>query len=220
LPNILHNSGGILSIKQSPDDLEKYLEEQIQFLKTSSASFDDGYTGESKRLAVTLRVLLHDTDKSPSLLTQLNKKDILFYDTTTPDMKGNMMPYTGLIHVNITTSGAKYVPHLSEPLNIRQSNKKVHFKDWWGQNVIRDNNKNMFSREYLILKIANKLGGAHVDPKLDQKFADLIKFNSLGWLLVQENGDQTPFPDAELVSVRQIAFEVLKSLKDEFPKYF
>ena len=68
---------------QSINELKKHLKEQIYFLKRSSESFDNGYESEGKRLAVTLRVLLHDSNKSTSLLSQLNKKDILFYDTAT-----------------------------------------------------------------------------------------------------------------------------------------
>lgn len=206
-----------MNIPQSQDDLQKYLREQIQFLKLSCDSYDNGYSGESKRLAVTLRVLLHDTNSSHSLLNQLDKKNILFYDTTNPDIPGNMLPHTGLISMQFDSTGVKYVPLSSTITRVRLMNKKISFKDWWDQIVIRDNNKNMFSRKNLVLSVVNKQGGAHVDPNLDQKFADLTKFNSLGWI---KECDGTPLTDAELASIRQIAFEVLKSLQDEFPKYF
>jgi hypothetical protein len=44
------------------------LAESIDFLNLSASSFDNGYEAEAKRLAVTLRVLLHDTAQSHSLL--------------------------------------------------------------------------------------------------------------------------------------------------------
>lgn len=71
-------------IPQSLDELQEHFAEQIYFLKASADAFDKGFEGESKRLAVALRVLLHDTPKSKSLLGQLELKDHLFYDTRMP----------------------------------------------------------------------------------------------------------------------------------------
>lgn len=72
-------------IPQTQADLEEHLVEQIQFLESSAASFDSGFESESKRLATTLRVLLHETNRSHSLLDQLGKKATLkFFDTAYP----------------------------------------------------------------------------------------------------------------------------------------
>jgi hypothetical protein len=45
----------------TPADVQVHLNEQLGFLERSVAAFDQGYEDEAKRLAVTLRVLLHDT---------------------------------------------------------------------------------------------------------------------------------------------------------------
>ena len=54
-------------IDQSLHELINHLKEQILFLKASASAFDEGFDGEAKRLAVTVRVLLHDTNNSISL---------------------------------------------------------------------------------------------------------------------------------------------------------
>jgi len=41
--------------------------------------------------------------------------------------------------------------------------------------------KNVFTRKDIICFVANQDGGAHVDMKLDGKYAELRKLNSLGW---------------------------------------
>ena len=58
-------------ISQSQEALQDHLTEQIGFLLRSAESYDNGFTDEAKRLAVTIRVLVHDTGKSTSLLKQL-----------------------------------------------------------------------------------------------------------------------------------------------------
>ena len=63
-------------VKQSKVDLEDHLREQISFLRASADSYDSGFKGEAKRLAVIIRVLLHDTHKSTSLMTLLGIKGI------------------------------------------------------------------------------------------------------------------------------------------------
>ena len=62
-----------MKFRQTLDDLNSHLKEQIQFLLKSCQSYDEGFFSEAKRLAVVIRVLLHDTKDSYSLLTLLNK---------------------------------------------------------------------------------------------------------------------------------------------------
>ncbi|MGY4173981.1 hypothetical protein [Bradyrhizobium sp. USDA 4529] len=62
----------------SAPDLQAHLDEQMGFLEWSAKSLDEGYEDEAKRLAVTLRVLLHET----SLLGQLSSLDRSFPDTS------------------------------------------------------------------------------------------------------------------------------------------
>lgn len=68
-------------------ELEELFAEQIQFLEASAMAFDQGFEGEAKRLAVTVRVLLHDTDRSHALLGQINKKPALFAITGQTDVE-------------------------------------------------------------------------------------------------------------------------------------
>ena len=66
-----------------------YFREQMQFFRSSSAAYDAGNTTEALRLAVSLRVLLHDTPQSTSILSQLGvKTDLAFVNTAlTPVVK-------------------------------------------------------------------------------------------------------------------------------------
>lgn len=71
-------------IPQSSEALQSNFKDQIEFLNASAAAFDAGHEGEAKRLAVTIRVLLHDTDQSHSLMDQLGIKNRDYVDTSFP----------------------------------------------------------------------------------------------------------------------------------------
>ena len=62
-------------------ELEQELNDQIELLKLDAANYDAGREIVAKSLAVKLRILLHDTTNSKSLLGQLGKKNKQFYDT-------------------------------------------------------------------------------------------------------------------------------------------
>ena len=67
-------------------------------------------------------------------------------------------------------------------------------------------------RRDLIMNVVNTDGGGHVDPTLDEAYLDLSRNNSLGWIL--EKGDvQEPFPPPVMACIRQVAHEVLETLK-------
>jgi hypothetical protein len=200
-------------IPQTKSELEAHLSEQIHFLEASSLSFDAGYEGEAKRLATTLRVLLHDTKSSKSLLGQLGIKDIQFYDTASEFDPNNLLTHSGLTLLRMNVAGAKHVPLLDETLGRKL--KKVDFDKWWAKIVIVDNMRNKMSRKDIVQVVADQDGGAHVDPNLDKTYARLSRQNSFNVFFLSENlnGSQ-PLSGPHLASIRQIAYEILKTLED------
>lgn len=208
--------------KQTEEDFKKHLGEQIGFLSRSASAYDEGYESEAKRMAIVLRVLLYDNgNRSVSLLTHLNKKEILFYDTARDLDPLNILAESTLTYMMMTigeSEQCKYLPILDEP-QISIADKKVSFEEWWNKNIIKDMQGNTFSRGKLINSVCNKDGGAHIDAKLNENYANLTRNNSFG-ITYELKNSSGPIPGVELASIRQITHEVLKSLKDEFQEYF
>jgi len=199
-------------VKQSKQDLYKHLNENLNFLKGSAAAFDAGFVGEAKRMAVTIRVLLHDTKNSKSLLGLLGLKDKTRYLDTSPDLnKKNMMSHTGLVHTRATDQGVSYYAPLSNGIPDNKP-KYIRFPDWWNKVVIKDQKKNTFKRRELVLTLANQDGGAHVDPELNEGYSNLTRNNSVGWF-VGDGTRTTPLEDIELHSVRQITHELILTIE-------
>lgn len=197
--------------QRSLQELEELLTEQIQFLEASAEAFDRGFEGEAKRLAVPARVLLHDTPSSHSLLGQLGKKAIPFWDTALPNEPSNEMPHGGLVFMAIGGKEAKYVAMLDDVPQFRQ----ISFDEWWNAEVFTDDQQKTLSRRELILTAANQDGGAHVDPALNETYARLSKDNSMGWVATDSSGTRS-MPGPERAAIRQIAHELLKTLKPDY----
>ena len=68
----------------------------------------------------------------------------------------------------------------------------------------------------MVCSVTNKDGGAHVDPELNKKYADLVKRGSLGWEY-DVSGDQGTLQGAEKSCIRQMGHEMLKTLVPGYP---
>lgn len=205
-------------LNMQKDLLMEQLQEQIFALRSSCQSFDNGQLWEAKRLALTTRILVHDTARSTSLLKHLEVKDRMYFlSTTHPDLPENKAPFTGLVglRINVTEENQEitYFPHLDENERVW-----ITFDKWWNQ-IIIDNRKNKpFSRKELVTKMANQDGGAHVDPKMNKEYWELTR-EKPGWEAIK-NGKSGPMTGVELFSMRQVAHEMLRSLKDKFPSLY
>lgn len=194
------------------NELEDHLKSQIRFIENSQQSFGKGFHEEAQRLATTMRILLHNKKSSHSLLKQLNKDNMNFVSTTPRFIPVNMISYTGFLNMRMSGDKASY--ELNDIVDEIGNLKLLKFDDWWNELIIYDK-KQLFSRKDIILTVANKDGGAHIDSKLNKEYADLIKKNSLGWIYSnQENEEgQELENNVAYLSIRKISEELILSFK-------
>lgn len=80
--------------------LKIYLVRQLRFLERSAAAFDAGYRDEAIRIATTVRLMVHQTQASTSLLTLLGARNTVKLVSTVkpppPDEKGTLGIFDGL----------------------------------------------------------------------------------------------------------------------------
>lgn len=175
-----------------------------------SRQFED----EALHLALVLRVLLHDTDQSHSLLGQLGMKNAIpFVDTANPIDPSNLLPTEGLLMLRLDPSGATYVAPLGDGPPERYERTKP-FDLWWTGPVSKTSDGRFFTRfDYVVRMVANREGGAHLDPTPDPDFQDFVRGNPFGW--TWEGGEPSPRRPAGnevLASIRQVAYEVDQTL--------
>lgn len=165
-------------------------------------------------MAVSIRVLLHDTRNSKSLLGLLDyKQNMGFLDSAYGYEPENLLTHTGLVGFRFEAGkNPTYYAPMSDRLT-GASNKYVFFAEWWNKVVIVDSKKNKFNRRDLILNMADTDGGAHVDPELNESYVELTRNNSVNWIFLSDNKPAQPLMDVELFSVRQIAYELINSIE-------
>ena len=207
-------------IEQTSDELRQHLKDQINFINKSSREFDNGDISEAKRIATHIRVLVHDTKNSASILKILGEKEIILYlDSSLPNRPNNLISYTGLVYLNMVNDNKGFSAKYRPLLNSRPGNW-LSFDHWWNGIIITDQAGNSFSRKNLILHVADTDGGAHVDSKLCSDYFALSRGNSVGFSIVEKSGNEVvqdnPIKSIEFASVRQIAFELVESLTRHF----
>ncbi len=79
--------------------------------------------------------------------------------------------------------------------------------------MIKDLRGHTFTRKDIVPALANKEGGAHVDPNISDEYANLTRFNSQGWKVMTSGVVAAPDNSITAASMRQIAYEMQESLK-------
>ena len=189
-----------------PIDLIEQLRRQLKFIEASCRAYDKGSVEEALRIAVSLRILFHDTANSTSLLTHLGQKNSVHLISTiglgkTDQQLGNSMVFC--IPIMLTMSGVQPTLGSGPPPTV------VTCDAWWNEIVMSQAQR--FSRRNVVLSSANQDGGAHVDIVPNKKTVELKDgigtfTRTIGGVSVTEELTDHHFP-----MLRQFGYEVLNS---------
>ena len=166
--------------------------------------YEEGAVIESASVAALVRVLVHDTTQSVSLLTQMGAKN-------TTKFLGSQS--TGKLYIAGIMNGF-YGLHARTRMPFRacRETDMYEFDTWWtGQDFSVAGHS--FTRKELILAFANQEGGAHVDPNTDQRL-QAIRHSPSPWTVI-DGDERFEMRGAEHGSVCAIGEEVLFSLTPE-----
>lgn len=190
-------------------DFRAHLARQLAYLKRSCIAYDAGATDEAIRMATIIRILVHNTKASTSLLKHLNATTI-YLITSTDDPPPNTVEFFGLGIMRIGGDNeSKYFASLDFDL----ATKLVPVSKWWNQTVFMLDPQTVLSRRKIVLSAANQDGGAHVDAKLSREYEALSADGAIGHF-TYTYGDkefQQPIIEAHFVAIRQMAYELLSS---------
>ncbi len=197
-------------VPQSKDDLWSRLAENGSFLFTSTREFDNGSPWEARRLAATIRTLCHDTGQSRSLLGLLNLKEKLHFAWSLPD---EVYPErTPLVtpHFDYDPSGVFRVTW--HPI-LEVRNDTLYFDEWWTGEIAFGPEVRM-SRKKLVLDIANTDGGAHVDPTIDEMYANVARGLKGGVVFMGDGSGPEVLVEINptLAAIRTVAHELIVTL--------
>ena len=162
-------------------------------------------------MATHLRTLLNDTSRTYSILKLCDLKSKVNFISTVRPITDLYPIGLCLIRIEINLEfgdKAKYVA----ALNHFDVSSRLAFDDWWQQIVVKDEYNNSFTRRDLVINVADKDGGAHVDLSIGKKYKTLKYEDAVG-ITFYYNGKEQGFEnDIVFSSIRQIVYEVLFSL--------
>jgi hypothetical protein len=190
-------------------DLRKKLREQLQHLANSCASYDSGQNSEAIRIATVVRVLVHDTKSSTSLLSHLNAKGVLLLSTVTGKPDPAMKYFHGMGMARQHPDGRReLIPSFSLPLS-----SSIPADSWWNETIFVLETGVFLTRKSVVLAAADQDGGAHVDLNVSARYSALATDGAAG-TYARDTGSGYAWvsaSDAHLVALRQMGYELLNS---------
>jgi hypothetical protein len=203
--------------KLSSEEISEKIKIHIRFLERSFEIFDQHIDQEDEaiRIAILIRALVYDTGNSTSALKLLDKKDITFYSyihkfERPPLPAGEQYDqtqgfYTPLAHMVL---GGNYRPgtYLSICDGGGDPDVVLAFQDWWNEIVLRLNG-HVFTREQIIVKVANKMG-AHISDKLPDDIYESLKRDALPMVVSVNGVEDYPLNNAIFPTIRSIGQEL------------
>jgi hypothetical protein len=206
--------------------LEAALGEQITLLKRSVKYFLGGDLTEVLRIATILRVLAHQTTRSHALLQQIDPDWQQWKIRDNAQLRSLMKPigdrvtdvefyYAAQFRVHSKTGDFRPYGELGAP-----SYFETTLGEWWQAEtaVIHEEAIHaVFTRRQLVLTLANKEGGAHVD--ISGLSADYEALISDSKIKVVVNGIAFSAPNIARTIVGKSGLEMLWCLEKQFPQF-
>lgn len=151
-------------------DVPAALQRQLSFIKNSCDLYDRGFEDEAIRIATAIRVILHDTAASTSILSLLAAKDISLVSSVGVVDERGCVAFSGALSfirakMENSNEGPPTIEASALPLGVEAlaSGCVMQADEWWNQVIYIFPDGGRYSRKDLILDAANKDGGAHVN---------------------------------------------------------
>ncbi len=199
-----------MPIVRPRSSLIEALGNQRSAIARSCASFDDGHLWEAGRLAASVFVIVHDASKrDQSLLTRIGVRgSTRFLCSNRKTNPRNLASEHLLASVITTNNGARFIPRLD---SLPECHRWLQFHEWWEKDVIIRIGSQSLTRKRLVFNLRNKEGGAHFDTRIEDP-SYVAVLNEPIWRFQVGERSVEPLLGVELVSMRQIAWELDRSL--------
>jgi hypothetical protein len=190
-------------------DAKEQLQRQMRLIDGACRNYDAGLHEAALHVAVAIRVLIHETAQSHSLISQLSLRNSAKLLSTFPEIKleenlpGNVLTATIMFGGPLGPNGVK--PELGSSPNKHY----LSVDEWW--NEVVHEFRQRYSRKDIILSAANQDGGAHADPNPNQKTEGLRE--SVGTLttITPQGTRRLELTNSHFHLIRQFGFEILNS---------
>lgn len=196
---------------RNPSNDAKLLQDQYSRLKDALQGFYAGKDVQALNVAITIRVLLHASKSSKSLLSRLHIDylNLPIYDKPPLGPKTVFAVRTPLVISGDGTKGTAR-PQFDNGLY-----HLVPLSRWWNDDY-QPLGALRLSKKEIVLNVANKDGGAHIDSKLPDHHATL---SEPPFYFAMDNGGEKHFmrPNLAYGITAQAGCELQDYLERHFP---
>lgn len=200
-------------------ELNRKLESGLKFLENQVSEAMKLEPTDSMReeyalsIATRLRTLLYDypSGKGKSLLTTLGLRDSMYFISGPEGLLDAVNMIFTCKHLKVDTDGETCFCKAGE---VRYSQYLYRFRNWWTEVVIDSKHRVLshISRRDVVLVLADKEGGAHVDEEYDEAYRQVKQEN--GFVMRDGNGNEVPIQnDIFVEELLYIAQEFLFSYR-------
>lgn len=187
------------------------LKEQMDLLRTSVRAFYEGQFAESLRIATSIRILVHESRTSKPLLimAQPNGLELPIREDVSHWNDETILGFA---------VGVRLGPTVAPAVDLESTHRSFSTVGaWWNRVVFtfpsRLGTQVVNRRRHVVLILADREGGAHVDPDLDPNYARLLTDLPLSFA---EYGVPVETPDLARFLTAQCGVEMLDCLKRNF----
>jgi hypothetical protein len=202
-------------VARSKENLVAKLREQADLLLASARGFYAGNYAESLRTAVHLRILVHESGTNKPLLRQVRSDglDLQILDNVGGTVQAGEKVFSFSVSLRVDK------PSVFPSVDLESTNyKRRSIGAWWNREVFAFWSQGKqgisqwmtYTRAQVVLILANKEGGAHVDSEIDPAYAILLTDQPLHF---QFEGIEVQTPDLAKFLTAQSGVEMLECLK-------
>ena len=188
----------------------------MDFLNNSMMMFDAGAWAEAKRLAVTVRTLVHNSaeggSKSLLCLLDIQKSVKMLSFGCVQDSSPSSEALLSL-RVETLPNGMQVSKMPLDAAHVNHENTAMlEFEDWWTEAVIKDTTGRISTRKDIVLLLANREGGAHADF-ISRKEINASTGEDFGWSAIYDSEAVPIYLAPHVPTMRTIAQEIYMSLE-------
>jgi hypothetical protein len=223
-------------VSKTLEEIRYEFNEAVSRLEEFARLYEQGRREFSKDMANILRQVLHDKGRQESLLAQLSKKTMRYFGTPNPlrdTAAANQWPLVRiggrafLCDQDDIKAYADYEPvywafggfgfdDLSYAGEGVPPWNRLPFEDWWKEPVLVLAGVGTFTREELVLTVAERLAGVHGDRRnLTTEELAVLRQENFRPELVVAGKAFVPSHSMYYACIRQITYEVQKTLDAE-----
>ena len=215
---IAEMANGKPNVQRTPTQWRESLVEHVELLKFYCAAFDTGQAALAKPMSASLRLLLH-TSPSPKSTSRALLDHFQLRRGRWFDVAGQLDPQqiplnSRLVRLQLLSPsgavGQQIKPSFGTDGSWLRQVIRTEFVGWWTAPVARGLKHAELSRMDLVREVADRDGGAHIDPSIGEQYAGVMDGSYSGLALWY--GGARLAPGWHSAAIRAITHETLLSL--------